>query len=75
MEAEHIAASEATREVVWLCSLLQEIYLPQSGPSKLLIDNQAAGSLSQNPLSHEKSKHIDIRYHVIREYREWTAVA
>lgn len=32
MEAELIATSEATREVVGLCSLLQEIYLPQSGP-------------------------------------------
>lgn len=67
METEYIAASEATREVVWLRSLLTEIYLPQSGPSKILIDNQAAISLSKNPLSHAESKHIDIRYHVIRE--------
>lgn len=67
MEIEYIAASEATREVVRLRSLLTEIYLPQSGPSKILIDNQAAISLSKNPLSHEKSKHIDKRYHVIRE--------
>lgn len=67
METEYIAASEATSEVVWIPSLLQGIDLPQPGPSKLLIDNQAAISLSKKPLSRARSKHIDIRYHVIRE--------
>ncbi|OWZ33152.1 hypothetical protein C356_05475 [Cryptococcus neoformans c45] len=67
MEAEYIAASEATREVIWLRNLLQELYLPQVGPSTLLVDNEAAINLSKNPLLHGKSKHIDIRYHVIRE--------
>lgn len=67
MEAEYIAASEATREVIWLRNLLQELYLPQVGPSTLLVDNEAAVNLSKNPLSHNKSKHIDVRYHVFRE--------
>ncbi|UOH81729.1 hypothetical protein LQV05_004409 [Cryptococcus neoformans] len=67
MEAEYIAASEATREVIWLRNRLQELYLPQVGPSTLLVDNEAAINLSKNPLSHNKSKHIDVRYHVFRE--------
>lgn len=67
MGTEYIAASEATSEVVWILSPLQGIDLPQPGPSKLLIGNQAAISLSKKPLSRARSKHIDIRYHVIRE--------
>ena len=36
-------------------------------PPKLFIDNKSAISLSKNPVFHERSKHIDIWYHFIRE--------
>ncbi|UOH83757.1 hypothetical protein LQV05_006494 [Cryptococcus neoformans] len=67
MEAEYIAAAQATREIIWLRGLLKEIGLSQVDATTLHIDNQSTICLSHNPLSHEKSKHIDIRYHIIRE--------
>jgi hypothetical protein len=39
----------------------------ESGAPKLLVDNQSAIALSKNPVFHEQSKHIDVRYHYIRE--------
>jgi hypothetical protein len=39
----------------------------ESGASELLVDNQSAIALSKNPVFHERSKHIDVRYHYIRE--------
>lgn len=52
--------------IIWLRGLLKEIGLPRMDPTTLHIDNQSAMCLSHNPLSHEKSKHIDIQYHIIR---------
>jgi hypothetical protein len=37
---------------------------------KLLVDNKSAISLVKNPLFHERSKHIDLRYHLIHDYVE-----
>jgi hypothetical protein len=39
----------------------------ESGAPELLVDNQSAIALSKNPIFHERSKHIDVRYHYIRE--------
>jgi hypothetical protein len=39
----------------------------ESGAPKLLVDNQSAITLSKNPVFHERSKHIDVCYHYIRE--------
>jgi hypothetical protein len=39
----------------------------ESGAPELLVDNQSAIALSKNPVFHERSKHIDVRYHYIRE--------
>ena len=58
-----MAASLATREVVWLRTLLTEIGLLQNKPTLLNIDNQSAIDFTKNQGSHSKSKHIDIQYH------------
>lgn len=67
MEAEYIAGAEATRDVVWLRSLLKELGINQNFPTPLFIDNQAAIRLAGNPSTHARSKHIDIKHHIIRE--------
>jgi hypothetical protein len=69
-EAEYMAITEARKEIVWLQRLLQEIgRVPESnGPTSLLLsDNQGAISLAKNPKFHQRTKHIDTRYHFIRE--------
>ena len=65
-EAEYIAATEATKEAIWWRQFLQELGFPQN-TTVLHEDNQACILLSKNPQSHSRTKHIQIRYHFIRE--------
>lgn len=66
-ESEYIAASQCVKELVWLRELLSEILNKNSIDSTLFMDNQSAIRLVKNPEFHKRSKHIDIRYHFIRE--------
>lgn len=66
-EAEYTAAFEASKEAVWLRTLLDEINLTQEEPTRLLCDNNAAITLSEDPVLHSRAKHIDIHYHFLRE--------
>lgn len=69
-EAEYIAASNAVKELVWLRRFINEI-LPMGVNSVIfLMDNQSAIRLVRNPEFHKRSKHIDVRYHFIREKYE-----
>src|SRR5258708_2216763 len=67
MHAEYIAAAEASKELVWLCQLLSELCEGTHRPTKLYIDNHTADLLAQNPINHAVTKHVDVRYHFIRE--------
>ncbi|XP_036347934.1 secreted RxLR effector protein 161-like [Rhagoletis pomonella] len=66
-EAEYIAASNAAKEAVYLQRLLNEIGFSKDQPIILHIDNQGAQKLATNPVYHNRTKHIDVRYHHIRE--------
>ena len=65
-EAEYMSMSDASRQIMWVQNLFLEIGFPQNGID-LLCDNQGAIFLASNPAQQHKSKHIDIRYHYIRE--------
>jgi hypothetical protein len=67
-EVEYITAVAATCQGVWLARLLTVIIRTESGALELLVDNQSAITLSKNPVFHERSKHINVRYHYICEY-------
>lgn len=66
-EAEFMAATAAACQAIWLRKLLGEITDSYVGPVVLFIDNKSAIDLAKNPVFHGRSKHIDIRYHFIRE--------
>ncbi|WVZ97328.1 hypothetical protein U9M48_042876 [Paspalum notatum var. saurae] len=66
-EAEYIAAATASCQAVWLARLLAELKGEEAGAVTLNIDNQSAIQLSKNPVFHDRSKHIDVKYHYIRE--------
>ena len=66
-EAEYVAAAEAARELVWLRLLLSDVGCRCEEPTELRIDNQSAIKLVKNPEFHRRTKHIDNRYHFIRE--------
>ena len=66
-DAEYIAATSATCQGVWLNRLITELKGVAERPMKLLVDNQSAIILSKNPVHHNRTKHIDTRYHFIRK--------
>ena len=68
-EAEFIAATEATKEAVWFQRLLTELGRPQR-TTQLRCDNQGAIALVNNPVFHQRTKHMDIRFFFIREAQE-----
>jgi hypothetical protein len=69
MEAEYIAASEAAKEAVWLKEFLSTLKIIDSARKPVMVycDNQAAIKVSRDPRFHSKSKHIEGRYHYIRD--------
>ena len=66
-EAEYIAASIACCEAVWLRKLFSELFGHVLDTTVILCHNQSGIRLSENPVFHDRSKHIDIRYHFIRD--------
>ena len=66
-EAEYMAATQATKEAIWLRRFLQEIGLQQNGPTPIHSDSQGSIALIKNPVHHARTKHIDIQHHFVRE--------
>ena len=66
-EAEYVALSFDTQEVIWLRCLLENIGMKTESPSTIFEDNNGAVELSKNPKFHDRTKHIDIAHHFVRE--------
>jgi hypothetical protein len=66
-EAEYIAFWEAGKEASWLRNLYCELGFAQSKPTTIVQDNTGAIAIARNPLFHKRTKHIDSKYHWIRE--------
>lgn len=66
-EVEFMAATAVACQGIWLRKLLGEITDGCIGPVVLYIDNKSTIDLAKNSVFHGRSKHIDIRYHFIRE--------
>lgn len=66
-EAEYMAASAAVQEALHMRSLLSSLGTEQHGATKIYEDNQGCIAMSENAISHRRTKHIAIRYHFIRE--------
>jgi hypothetical protein len=67
-EAEYIALATVTREILYLQLLLEELYEVLLTPTPIYCDNQAAIALASKPKFHACTKHIDIRYHFVRQH-------
>jgi hypothetical protein len=62
-----MAAAAGACQGVWLSRLVAVLTGGEVQKFKMLIDNKSAIELSKNPIYHERTKHIDTRYHFIRE--------
>ncbi|KAJ4781946.1 polyprotein [Rhynchospora pubera] len=66
-EAEYVAAATCVCHAIWLRQLLKEMNFAQEDATQIYLDSKSAIELAKNPVHHERSKHIDVRYHFIRE--------
>ncbi|KAE8695627.1 Potassium transporter 10 [Hibiscus syriacus] len=68
-EAEYVAVTEASKEMVWLQSFLEELGKKQEN-NVLYWESQSVIHLAKNPSFHSRTKHIQLRYHFIRSLLE-----
>ncbi|XP_073098866.1 uncharacterized protein [Elaeis guineensis] len=66
-EAEYRAMAHTISELLWLRALLSDLSVSHHGPMFLYCDNQAALHIAANPVFHERTKHIEIDCHFVRE--------
>ena len=66
-EAEYRAMALATCEIIWVRHLLQELRFWKNEQMKLICDNQATLHIASNPIFYERTKHIEVDCHFIKE--------
>ena len=66
-EAKYVIACSTSFEVVWLRKLLSNLFDLQLDATFIYCDNQSCVKLLENPVFHDKSKHIEIKYHYIKD--------
>lgn len=66
-EAEYVAGCHAVCQSVWLNEILNHLKVKTVSSIELRMDNTSAISLAKNPVSHGRSKHIDVKYHFLRD--------
>ena len=69
-EAEYITTTTAATQALWLSRMLAELLGRKVDVVELKVDSKSALALAKNPVFHEKSKHICIKYHFIRDCLE-----
>ena len=72
MEAEYVAALEAVKEAVWLRNFLRDLeVIPNlEQPMVVYCDNSGAVANSKEPRSHQRGKHIERKFHLVRDIME-----
>ncbi|KAG6383222.1 hypothetical protein SASPL_157029 [Salvia splendens] len=66
-EAEFVAAAACSCQAVWMKRILKELGYEGSEETTIFCDNSSTIKLSKNPVMHGRSKHIDVRFHFLRE--------
>ena len=66
-KAEFRALAHGICEVIWIKRVLEELEVPITTPMRVYCDNKAAISIAHNPVLHDRTKHIEVDKHFIRE--------
>ena len=66
-EAEFVAAAACACQAVWMRRILKKFGHSQEGSTTVMCDNSSTIKLSKNPIMHGRSKHIDVRFHFLRD--------
>ena len=67
-ETEYVAVATMACQAVWLRQLLGELTGVEAHPPAMMVDNQPTIALTKNPVLHDWSKHIDVKFHFLRYY-------
>ncbi|XP_052198801.1 uncharacterized protein LOC127805949 [Diospyros lotus] len=67
VEVEYISAAGAANQAIWLRKLLSDLGYEQNEPTELFSDNKSAIAIASNPVQHGKTKHIKVKFHLLRE--------
>ena len=68
-EAEYVAAAACCSQLLWMVTTLKDFGLSYSRVP-LYCDSMSAISVAKNPVLHSKTKHIEVRYHFLRDHQE-----
>ena len=74
-EVEYISASDASREAIWLRKLLSNLFDSSLEPVVIHCDNQSCIKISENHVFHDRSKHMEMRYHYVCDMVQWRDVS
>ena len=66
MEVEYVATKNNSNQVMWMKQMLKDIQIEFIEPIVIYCDNTSTVNMSKNPVLHSKSKHISIKYHMLR---------
>jgi preprotein translocase subunit SecB len=69
-EAEYVVVTASANQAVWIRKLLKDLNLKQNESTQLFVDNQAAISISNNPVFHGRTKHFKIKIFFLREVQQ-----
>jgi transposase InsO family protein len=69
-EAEYMSLASAAQTAIWLRRLLGDLGFTQEKATEIFEDNQGCIAMAKNPVNHDRTKHIDIKYHFVRELLE-----
>ncbi|KAG6491227.1 hypothetical protein ZIOFF_052563 [Zingiber officinale] len=69
-EVEYVAATGATDQAIWLRKMLSNLNHDQEVATTILCDNKSAIAMSQNPIFHNRTKHMKIKFYYLKEMEE-----
>ena len=74
-EAEYVSASDASREAIWLRKLVSDLFGTSLELVVIHCDNRSCIKISSNPVFHDHSKHMEMRYHYLRDMVQRRAIS
>ena len=74
-KAEYVSTSDASWEVVWLQKLLSHLFDSSLEPIVIHCDNWSCIKILENPVFHNHSKHMEMRYHYVRDMVQRRAIS
>ena len=69
-EAEYIATYVTAKQLIWLRKMLTDLDFDQRSPTKLFCDNTSTIAISKNSVFHDRTKHMKIKFHAIRQFQQ-----